>query len=250
MAYNWRAGEANNMPDIGGAFTGMMRKAGNPGAVLDDWANSGQRTWTPEAPIAAPQTEADARAQQQGLTNQMAQWGTTGTGPSAAQALLDRSRQANIAQAQSGARSAVGVNPFLANRQAQGQAATANQAASEQAAILRAREQQAMLQQAAQGQQNLRQGDLGLYEAQLRAQAAQQGTMAQQEGTNAQLASSGMLGQLGIKGSGLPGGQRGSGFGGMTGTGFLGSISDRRAKTNIKPMTDRDLDGLLSLVGG
>jgi hypothetical protein len=246
MGFNWRAGEAGNAPD----FSGMLGKAANPGAILDDWANSGQRTWMPEAPYAAPKTEADARAQQAALTGQMTQWGTTGTGPSAAQALLDRSRQANIAQAQSGARSAVGVNPYLANRMAQGQAAQANQSAAEQAAILRAREQQAMLQQAAQGQQNMRQGDLGLYEAQLRAQAAQQGTMAQQEATNAGVSTSGILGNMSIRGSGLPGGQRGGGFGGMTGTGFLGKLSDRRAKTNIKPMTNRDLDHLLSLVGG
>ncbi len=133
----------------------------------------------------------DTRAQQQAL-NQQLMAGAMGNGPSAAQAQLQQSQEAQIAAARSAAASAGGdSNPFLAQRLASQQASAAMAQGGAQAAIQRANEQQAAQQALAgslqgqrgldinaaaqqanlanQGQQFALQGQMGLDQSQLQA---------------------------------------------------------------------------------
>jgi hypothetical protein len=104
---------------------------------------------------------------QQGLVNTAAQWGTTGNGPSAAQAMLERERAAANARALGQAKSMAGGNPALQATLASNTASSEQQGALNQATALRAQEQQAALNAALTGQNNITQGQQGVSNAKI-----------------------------------------------------------------------------------
>ncbi len=97
-------------------------------------------------------------ANEQGLVGTAANWATTGTGPSAAQAMLGRERAGADQRAIGQAKSMAGGNPALAASIAAQQGGQAQQNAVNQSTILRAQEQQQAMQNALQGSNNIVQG--------------------------------------------------------------------------------------------
>jgi len=122
-------------------------------------------------------------------------WAMTGEGPSAAQSMLESTRQGNIAQGQQLAAATPGATPGAQMRLAGNAAATANAAAGGQAAQLRAQEQQAAMGQYMQGLTGLQRGDIDLYRAMAQAYADKERANAQVAAENA-AANRGILGGL------------------------------------------------------
>lgn len=126
---------------------------------------------------------------QQGLVNTAANWGTTGNGPSAAQALLAQKQAQANQQALGQAKSMAGGNPALQATLASNNAAAQQQGALNQATQLRAQEQQAALSAALQGQNQTTQNEQALANANI------SGNMENNKRSGSFL--SGMLGGLG-----------------------------------------------------
>lgn len=104
-------------------------------------------------------------AQQAQYVDAAGQWGLTGNGPSAAQAMLESERAGANQRALSTAKSMAGGNPALAATLASNQAAHEQQAALNQATQLRAAEQQAALKTAIEGRNQITQGEQAISNA-------------------------------------------------------------------------------------
>lgn len=108
------------------------------------------------------------RQRQKDLVDQLTA-ASMGEGPSAAQAQLEMATDRNLRQALALARSQRGGNPALAMRQAQQRQAEAGLEAGQQAAILRAQEQQAARDALAGALQTGRSQDIDIARSQLQA---------------------------------------------------------------------------------
>lgn len=109
--------------------------------------------------LEGPQNAVNA---EQSLVNTAANWGTTGNGPSAAQAMLANQRAGINQQTLGQAKSMAGGNPALQATLASNSAAAQQQGALNQSTQLRAQEQQAALSAALSGQNQVAQNSLGI----------------------------------------------------------------------------------------
>jgi hypothetical protein len=100
---------------------------------------------------------------------QVGEWGLTGTGPSAAQRLIEMNREQNAANMIGSAKSMPGGNPALANQVAAEGIARGNASATLQGAQMRSAEQQAMIGNYLTGIQAARETDAELYKTRLEA---------------------------------------------------------------------------------
>ena len=122
-------------------------------------------------------------------------------GPSAAELMMNRGMQQQVAAGRSAAASMPGVSPGMAMRQAGQREAGAMANVGQQMAILQAQEQQAAMQQAAQMEY-----EQAMYNASRQRQGGMLGPML------------GTAGQMGAAWLGMPGGGGGMGGGGGWGT--------------------------------
>lgn len=187
-----------------------------------------------------------AREQQDALAAEL--WRRQqGLAPSVAERQLAQTTQQQQAATASIAASARGgaMGQAAAQQEAARQQAYIGQTAAGQAATLRAQEQAQAEGALAQLYGQQRQQDLAAQQGEVTTQlgvgqqrVAEQGVGAQAYAADRQ-AQTGMFGAFAGAGSSLLGG----GLAAKAGGG--GQLSDRRAKTDIEPMSDRDLEGLL-----
>lgn len=104
-----------------------------------------------------------AALQQQQALDVVGNWGLNGTGPSAAQRLVEMNREQNAANMIGSAKSMPGGNPALANQLASEGIGRGNAAATLQGAQLRSQEQQAAMQNYLTGLGQMRQQDIDMY---------------------------------------------------------------------------------------
>lgn len=119
-----------------------------------------------------------ARQSQRAVGGRLYDMAFNGTGPSSAQALVDRNRSQNAAQ-QVGMAKTLGGDPALANRLAAEGIAKGNAEASYQGALIRNQEQQQAMQSYLQNLAAMRGQDVNVYGQQL--QANQQNTANEKE---------------------------------------------------------------------
>lgn len=136
---------------------------------------------------------------QAALVGQAANWGLTGNGPSAAQAMLSAQQAGANQQALSTAKGMAGGNPALAATLASNQAAHERQAALNQATQLRAAEQQAAMQSALTGANQVAQNELGISNAAIQGDEEN----AKRKGKFLSGLTTGLTGGLGSMGGGM-----------------------------------------------
>ncbi len=108
---------------------------------------------------------AQSRGQMQGAMDPVRAWALTGNGPSAAQAQLQAGKDQSIAAAQSQAKSAYGITPGQQASLATNAGTQATQQAANEAARLRAMEQQQAMQNYLGMLAAQRQADIDVYKA-------------------------------------------------------------------------------------
>jgi hypothetical protein len=196
--------------------------------------------------------QGQARQMQLDLANALRTQSQGGGPPSIAQQMLNNQTSQNILNAQSQAASMRGVNPAMALRMQQGQAANLNQQAANQGAMLRSQEILNAQQALGNISSGMRGQDIGLAEAQQQGALnrgqmvlqglGQRGQLAGQATQGArdleQLKVQQRLGMAGVnqKAQEAAGAQRGKILGGVAG-GIMEAldISDRNLKTDIEP---------------
>lgn len=183
----------------GNAVTGLGQNAGAIGGAGKDILDWMGNDFQAHPGMPGPEM-AESRARQGAGIPTLQRWAETGQGPSAAQAQLERARQANIANAASAAKSGTGLNTGARQRMAAEGEVAANLGAANEASQLRAQEQQKAMEMYQGALDAWRRGDIATYQAYAQAKAAaeaQNAETARENSKNRQLFGMAGLGAIG-----------------------------------------------------